>query len=118
MLKNLILFAALILLALPACSAGRTMELTPAVAGYSDTDAERLMIRLESLSTAESSSPFTEDVLEQFGVDIEQLEAVDRWIGDCLDVTAYDLSPSYRLMVDRNACFGLRVWIESKDASG
>lgn len=54
-------------------------------------------------------------VLKELDLDLETLRVLDRQIGGCLDVTTYDLSPGYVLIVDENTCFGTSVIISDKD---
>ena len=48
------------------------MTLVPEDFGYSDAEAELLIIRLESLSTGMPGTALPDDALEQLGIDIEK----------------------------------------------
>lgn len=50
----------------------------------------------------------------QIGLDVADLPQRDRIIGNCLDVTVYNVSPHYELRVDNNACFGVHIEIRGK----
>ena len=124
MLKNLFLFSLLCVLTLPSCSPLRAEKMlsetttSSDIVLYTDDKIEGLIEIFAFLSTGEYGPPSPENALELLEVDINDLEVLDRWIGDCYDGTAYNLSPSYQLLVDHNACFGLKVWIERKNGSG
>jgi len=125
--KRLLLIAGSFVLALPACSsapaettppeANQTMK-APEIAFYSDINVELLVQQFPFLSIGEYGTPSPEGALDQLGINLDALVLVDRRVGDCYDEFKYDLSPSYWLLIDRNACFGLRVRVELKDSSG
>jgi hypothetical protein len=126
-IKRFIPFIVLTVLALQACSRVpakptpfRVTEAPEQLTRdrYTDEEIELWIQQFPFLTTGNYGTSSPENALEQLGIDTDELELVDRWIGDCYDGSAYDLSPSYLLLVDRNACFGLRVWIEAKDDSG
>ena len=84
---------------------------------YSDEDINLLVQQFPFLTAGEYSTPSPEGALEQLGINLDTLVQVERRVGDCFDQFVYDLSPSYLLVIDRNACFGLRIWVETKDSS-
>ena len=84
---------------------------------YTDEEIKSLVEQFPFLITGEYGTPSPEGTLDQLGINFDALDIVDRRIGDCYDEFKYDLSPSYWLMIDRNACFGLRIRVELKDSS-
>lgn len=84
---------------------------------FTDEQAQAFARRLESLSTDDGTiqrGASAEALLREIGLDPTGLLVVERHIGDCIDITVYDLSASYELLVDNNACSGLRLAITSK----
>jgi len=111
----------LALLLLSGCGATLTKETPPAPKAtmsfpYSDQQALVLARRLRILPTPTKATPST-SVLEQIGINVQNLTVLTRDVGNCTDLTVYDLSPSYELKVDNNACFGVSVNVEKKPAA-
>ncbi len=85
---------------------------TPTAAGQlTDEAVEAILADHPFLGDYTDLSPTPEDILEQINVDPQALEVLEEHIGDCISITTYQLSPSYVLTVDDNACSGYRVWI-------
>ena len=81
---------------------------------YSDEAVETFVERFPSLQSEYNEVPTPEDILQQLEIDINALESSDRYIGDCLDIVVYTLSPSYDLVVDDNACSGFNVYVRRR----
>ena len=121
-----ILLLPIFLLALIACSLVPTATISegpneptqgPAIVGFTDEYVETLIRQYPYLNIDEFGTHLTEDALEQLNIDLDSLDLMGQRVGDCYDEFMYDLSPSYVLIIDRNACFGLRIWIASKSSS-
>ena len=76
-----------------------------------DQEVEAILASFPYLGEQIPEKPTPLDILQQLKVDATVLRVVDRYEGGCLSFTTYQLSPSYKLLVDENACFGYRVWI-------
>ena len=98
-------------MSLVGCSAelDEIRRLTP----YTDREVEAFIERFPALSEFDDDRP-PEDVLQRLGIDITALKAGARGVGGCICFAVYELSPSYELVVDDNACSGHNVYIRSK----
>jgi len=81
---------------------------------YTDRDVEAFIQRFPQLDNPIVSDPEPEDILQRLEIDINKLQVIDIYIGDCPTLTVYELSPGYELMVDENACFGYQVNIRKR----
>jgi hypothetical protein len=79
---------------------------------YTDSEAKFLAQFLTIVSPA---GPFyAKPLLEALTIITPRLKIIGRQIGNCYDMAIYDLSHSYILFVDNNACYTPRVSIERK----
>ena len=81
---------------------------------YTDDQVASFLERYPALASPPFQENPPEDVLERLQIDLTQLTVLDIYIGDCPTLTVYDLSPSYKLVVDHNACYGLLIRIRPK----
>ena len=79
---------------------------------YTDTQVLELLQEYPGLDAQFEPEP--ENVLEIIGIDLRTLEQTELYVGDCICVTIYNLSPGYELVVDNNACSGYDVYIRMK----
>ncbi len=123
MTKGFRLLVALFMLVLQGCSQAHTEKLMPGVTEspervkikkYTDEEVQALIQRFPFVSTPSYGTESPDDLLERLGIDPATLRVLEHNVGDCYDALVYDLSPSYWLIVDRNACFGTSIWIRMK----
>jgi hypothetical protein len=81
---------------------------------YADREVDAFIELYPALALEYAEERPPEDVLDRLEIDTAGLKVIDRYVGDCLDFVVYELSPSYELVVDDNACFGFRVAIRRK----
>lgn len=79
---------------------------------YTDAQVMDYLQRYPALDAQYEPDP--ENILELMGIDVNALEQTDRYVGDCICLTVYSLSPRYELVVDENACFGFNVFVREK----
>ena len=96
-----------------ACSAGAktstsavpSATTTPSVDYFTDGEAESFGKRLASIGAIHASTDLRTLILDSVGVDILRLRRITGIIGNCISIDYYELSPSYELVVDTNACY-------------
>jgi hypothetical protein len=76
-----------------------------------DQEVEEILASFPYLSDYTDDTPTPEDILQQLKVNTAALELLEQVEGDCISFKTYQLSPSYILLVDDNACLGYRVSI-------
>lgn len=81
---------------------------------FTDEEAKAISTRLPSVDTQSQQRIPLESLLRDAGINIARLRVVDRYIGNCLNTVTYELSKSYVLIIDDNACFGTRVFVANK----
>lgn len=74
----------------------------------------KAFIFLGQLSTLIAQGVKVEELLQEIGIDVASLQVTKRYIGNCLDFTDYQLSPSYELRVDLNVCYGTSISITQR----
>jgi hypothetical protein len=126
-MKNLLLSIIVIFfLTSSACSLALTGTISegsneptkaPSIEDYTDEYVESLIQRYPYLSIGKYGTPSSEGALEKLNINLDALDLMGQRVGDCYNEFIYDLSPSYWLIIDRNACFGLRIWVELKSSS-
>ncbi len=79
-----------------------------------DEEAKAISNRLPGLDTQSQQRIPLESLLRDAGINVARLRVVDRYIGNCLNTVTYELSKSYVLIIDDNACFGTRVFVANK----
>ena len=84
---------------------------------YTDREVETFIERFSQLGDPLDGDPEPEDILQRLEIDINALQVIDIYIGDCPTLTIYKLSPSYELVVDENTCFGYQVQIRERKPS-
>jgi hypothetical protein len=106
---NLLLLGSLILI---ACTLGAREKSNRSF--YTDREVETFIERFPQLGNPINGNPEPEDILQRLEIEINALQVIDIYIGDCPTLTVYELSPSYELVVDENACFGYQVHIRER----
>ena len=126
MMKLFLSCISLVILLLPGCDTYRsghidliqtpapTLTATEGTFRYTDAQAEAFVQRLTGLRQTPQPGTPPDPILRKLGIDTSQLTVLTRTVGNCFDVTVYDLSVSYQLVVDDNACFGGKVSIEKR----
>ncbi len=76
-----------------------------------DQEVQEILTRFPHLGDYTDDTPTPEDILLQINVDTTTLKLLEQYEGDCLSYQTYQLSPSYTLLVDDNACSGYHVSI-------
>ena len=109
MLRNLGYILLIGTAVLSACTLGATEK--PSRGLYTDREVETFIERYPRLAGSYDGDPVPEDVLQRLEIDVAALHVIDSYIGNCPTLTVYELSPSYDLVVDDNACFGYQVSI-------
>jgi hypothetical protein len=87
---------------LPAPTVNAT---TPSVDYFTDREAELFIWRLVWIGATQPGTDLRALVLDSVGVDILRLRRITGIIGNCISIDYYELSPSYELVVDTNACY-------------
>jgi len=95
-------------------TAAPTIEAQSAFIILTDEEAEAISNRLPPLDTQLQKHIPLATLLQDAGINTARLRVIDRYIGNCLDTTTYQLSKSYVLITDDNACFGARVIVATK----
>lgn len=116
---TLLLFAAAALLAAcgpntPGEPTARPEYVTPAASFHPYSDEQVLGLLQDYPSLGVQYEPDPRDLLERAGIDLTLLEQTGRFVGDCICLTIFDLSPAYEIVVDENACSGYDVYIRKK----
>lgn len=87
------------------------VEEPPIQSLLTDQEVQEILTRFPYLGDYTDDTPTPADILLQINVDPTTLELLEQYEGDCLSYKTYQLSPSYTLLVDDNACFGYHVSI-------
>ncbi len=86
----------------------------PARSFYADEEVLEFIEEYPGLAGFTEGERVPENVLRRLSIDTNALDVLEIYIGGCVDMTVYDLSPGYELVVDRNACSGFGVAIRPK----
>jgi hypothetical protein len=110
-MRSIIVFMAFVLISshLVGCASGVEKPAAPGL--LTDQEVEAILTSFPYLGEQIPEKPTPKDILQQLKVDTAALKVLEQYEGDCLSFTTYQLSPSYVLLVDENACFGYRVSI-------
>ena len=90
---------------------------SPAPLLYTDAQAQVFAQRLGNVGFGgqqHQPGASADVVLHQVGIDKQRLRSLGQNVGNCVDITLYDLSPQYQLWIDNNMCFGLGIQIMKK----
>lgn len=112
MLRNLGYVLLIGIALLSACTLGATEQ--PSRGLYTDQEVETFIEKFPGLANALNGDPVPRNVLERLAIDIAALQIIDITIGGCITLTEYELSSSYDLLVDDNACSGYQVLIKER----
>jgi hypothetical protein len=97
---------------LTACTLGAGEKTSRGL--YTNREVEIFIERFPQLGNPVESDPEPEDILQRLEIDVNGLQVIEIYVGDCPTLTIYKLSPSYELVVDENACFGYQVYIRER----
>lgn len=95
-------------------TAAPTVEEQSTFVILTDEEAQAISNRLPPLDTQLQKHIPLPTLLQDAGINTARLRVIDRYIGNCLDTVTYELSKSYVLIIDDNACFGARVIVTNK----
>jgi len=95
-------------------TAAPTVEEQSTFVILTDEEAQAISNRLPPLDLQKHIPLAT--LLQEAGINTARLRVIDRYIGNCLDTVTYQLSKSYVLIIDDNACFGARVVVANKSS--